>query len=380
MKKRITLWFKNLKNKPSFISVLASLSSILVGITFGFILLLILSFEDSLFGLSNLLFSGVKSISRVGDVLYKAMPLIMTGLAVGFAFKTGLFNIGASGQYLMGAFFALYLGLVLKYPWWICLIAASIGGAIWGAIPGLFKAFLNVNEVITSIMFNWIGLYLVNLIISNQPKMLGDFYGSTADRTANLDVANKSAIIPKLGLNELFNNRTVSIGIIIAIIIAIIIHIILNKTTFGYELKACGFNKDASKYAGINEKRNIILSMTIAGLFAGIGGGLYYLNGGATYAMPKALQAMGFSGIPVALLGQSSPIGIIFSAFFISYIQVGGELMQPEFSSEVINIIISVIIYISAFSLLFKDLIFKKLNRNKNKEISSSNTIVKGDI
>lgn len=368
MMRQIKKQFMNLKTKPSFISVLASVISILVGVLLGFILLILLSPSDSLMGLSNLILSGVSSVKKFGDVLYKAMPLIMTGLAVGFAFKTGLFNIGASGQYLMGAFFALYFGLVFKSPWWICLLFASIGGALWGAIPGIFKAFFNVNEVITSIMFNWIGLYVVNLIISNKAMMLGDFYGATGDRTANLDVANKIAIIPKLGLDVIFQNRTVSIGIIIAILIAIIVYFILNRTTFGYELKACGFNKHASRYAGINEKRNIILSMTIAGCFAGIGGGLYYLNGGVNYAMPKALQSMGFSGIPVALLGQSNPIGIIFSAFFISYIQVGGELMQPEYSSEVINIIVSVIIYISAFSLLFKGVIFKNLNRKKDND------------
>lgn len=363
-------WVKNNAKTPGFNSIKASLTSIAIGILIGLILLFVLKPGDALSGFWRMITTGISSTDKIGKLFYLATPLIMTGLAVAFAFKTGLFNIGASGQYLLGAYFALFTATVLKFPWYLAIIMAGLGGALWGAIPGLFKALLNVNEVITSIMFNWIGLFLVNLLISNTPKMIATYYGaSTGDRTANLQQANPQAIIPTLGLDKIFSGN-MNMSIFIAIFIAIIIFVILNRTIFGYELKAVGYNRHASKYAGINEKKNIILSMTISGALAGIGGGLYYLSGVATYVILKVLQPMGFNGIPVALLASSHPIGVIFSALFISYIQIGGEGMQPEFSPEVVNIVISVIIYTSAFSLLFK-LFFSQKNRfNQNKVIN----------
>jgi general nucleoside transport system permease protein len=156
-----------------------------------------------------------------------------------------------------------------------------------------------------------------------------------------------------------------NISIFIAIAFAIIAWIILSKTTFGYELKACGYNRNASVYAGINAKRNIVLSMVIAGAFAGIGGGLYFLAGTGQYTLVKSLLAAGFNGIPVALLATSSPIGTIFSAFFVSYIQVGGDAMQPDFVREIIDIIISVIIYLAAFALLTRELLARGKQRRE---------------
>ncbi len=343
-----------------FITVLASVISILVGLLIGFILLIVFNPAYALGGLGSIITKGLSSSDKFAKVLYQAAPLIMTGLSVGFAFKTGLFNIGATGQYTVGAFCALVAGVQFHLPWWVCLIAAMIGGAVWGFIPGICKALFNVNEVITSIMFNWLGLFMVNLLLNNMPMMLANYWGaSNKDRTAALASANPSAIIPKLGLDKLFDSNYMNISIFIAVLIAVLIFIILEKMTFGYELKACGFNKDASIYAGINAKRNIVLSMVISGALAGIGGGIYYLSGTAQYTIVKSLLSMGFNGIPVALLGASSPIGIIFAALFISYIQVGGEALQPEYAKEIIDIIIAVIIYLSAFSLLVKNILGK---------------------
>ena len=267
-------------------------------------------------------------------MLYFATPLILTGLSVGFAFKTGLFNIGAAGQFIMGAFAAVYIGVkwtFLPAPWhWIAaLIAAALVGGLWALIPGLLKAYMNVHEVIATIMMNYIGMYLANYLV----KLT--VYDSTRGLSQN---TAQSATLPKGGLDYLFYNplgstkdmSTVNSGIWIAIAIAIIMYIILNKTTFGYELKACGFNPHASKFAGINDKRNIVLSMVIAGMLAGLGGGLLFLSGanGRHIKVVDVLAAEGFNGIPVALLGLSNPIGIIFSAIFISYITLGGNYLQ----------------------------------------------------
>lgn len=355
--------------KQGIVNIAASVVSILIGLLFGFILLVVFNPGASLNGLENMLTTGLKNTEKFAKVLYTAAPLLMTGLSVGFAFKTGLFNIGASGQYTMGAFCALVAAIRFQLPWYACILAAMIGGAVWGAIPGIFKAFFNVNEVITAIIFNWIGLFTVNLALNNMPVMLANHWGAPYNnKTAPLASANKAAILPKLGLDELMDSNYMNIGIFIAIIFAIIMWIILNKTTFGYELKACGYNRSASQYAGINARRNIVLSMLISGALAGVGGALYYLSGTGQYIIEKTLLGMGFNGIPVALLASSNPVGTIFSALFISYIQVGGDALQPEFAKEIIDIIIATIIYLSAFSLLMREIIIKLAVRRRRGE------------
>lgn len=376
-----------------FSSILASIVSIAIGLFLGFLLLLIFNSAKAGAGFGALLTDGISTPKKIAKVLYQAAPLILTGLSVAFAFKTGLFNIGASGQYVVGAFCALYSGIILGMPWYVSLLFAFLGGMLWGFIPGLCKALFNVNEVITSIMFNWIGLYTVNLLIKNTPLMIQNAWagGVITNRTANLTLVQNTlgvqTSIPKAGLDTLFaGSNYMNISIFIAILVSIIVYIILSKTTFGYELKACGFNKDASIYAGINSKKNIILSMAIAGGLAGLAGGIYYLSGTAEYLIEKTLPAMGFNGIPVALLASSHPIGVIFSSLFISYIQVGGEALQRyKYSTEIINIIIAAIVYLSAFSFLFKLKIGKFLEKKEEKnanaeEVEQNNNNVKKEV
>lgn len=356
---------KKLHINAGVLSFISSVVSVIMGLVLGYILLHLFNSPFANKGIVTLLSTGFTDSSKFAKVLYSASPILLTGLSVGFAFKTGLFNIGASGQLTIGAFLALVYAVIFQMPWYICLFVAVIGGAIWGAIPGIFKAYFNVNEVITSIMFNWIAVFLVNLLIYNMPYMISKSWGSVnTDRTPELKIANQSAILPKLGLDEKFGWNYFNIGIFIAIIVAIIIWIILQKTTFGYELKACGLNKNASIYAGINAGKNIVLSMLIAGALAGLGGGIYYLSGTTQYTLLKEISAIGFNGIPVALLASSNPLGIIFSSLFISYIQVGGDSLQPEFAKEIIDIIISSIIYISAFSLLMREIIRKLISKS----------------
>jgi simple sugar transport system permease protein len=223
-----------------------------------------------------------------------------------------------------------------------------IAGAVWGSGPGLLKAFFNVNEVITSIMMNYIGMYLVNMTI------VKTVYDSLKNQTKPV---LKSAILPKAGLDKLFNTSNVNIGIIIVILAVAIIYIILQKTTFGYELKACGINKEASRYAGINEKKSIILSMVIAGALSGLGGGLLYLSGSGKYLhVLDVLAPEGFSGISVALLGMSHPIGIFLSGLFIAHLVGGFNIQLYNFVPEIIDMIVAVIIYCGAFALLFKQI------------------------
>ena len=394
MKQKLTdLYAKNGTKK-----VLASLLSILAGLLLGSIVVIIVGLAEQKITTAGmwegvrLIFAGILSTGRdaagaltwgfnaqnVGNMLFRAMPLIMTGLSVAVAFKTGLFNIGAAGQYTVGAYFALYSAIVMKLPWWACLLAAALGGAIWGSIPGLFKAFLNVNEVITSIMFNWIGLYAVNTLIYQGGT--GVMFNTNTTKTYTIKQASPGSLLPTfnvgIGGKDYFGAMFLpTIGIFIAVAVAVVVWVVLNKTTFGYELKACGHNKDAAKYAGINDKKNIVLSMTIAGALAGLGAGLFYLSGSKEWEplVSTALPAVGFNGISVALLASSNPVGCIFSALFIAHITVGGGFMDASvFPGEVSDIISGVVIYLCAFSLLFKSGILKFFTR-KPKTVSPEN-------
>jgi len=374
---------KNLLYSDGFNHASSSIFSILVGLLFGLIVLVISNSSEAFQGFGIILMGGFSSGAKgIGQVFYFATPLILTGLSVGFAFKTGLFNIGAPGQFIMGAFAAVYIGvkwtfLPAPFHWIVALIAAALIGGLWAFIPGLLKAYLNVHEVIATIMMNYIGMYLVNYLV----KLT--VYDSK--KALSVNVAD-SAVLPKSGLDNIFYNTigstkdmsTVNCGIWIAILIAIIMYIILNKTTFGYELKACGFNQHASKYAGINEKRNMVISMVIAGMLSGLGGALLYLSGanGRHIKVVDILAVEGFNGIPVALLGLSNPIGIIFSAIFIAYITQGGYYLQSlNFVPEVIDIIVACIIYFSAFALFFRNIIKKFIRYQRNKNIVNESKV-----
>lgn len=354
----------------------ASLIAILAGIIAGFIILLISNYANAGKGLLTICMGGFNNgMKGVGQVLYYATPIIMTGLSVGFAFKTGLFNIGATGQLMVGSFVAVYIGVEWTFlpgaTHWICaFLGGMIAGAAWGGIVGVLKAFLNVHEVISSIMLNYIGLYMVNYLVKNS-----SIYNSRMNQSMNVA---PNAVIPKYGLDEIFYNlkgnykdvSSVNAGIFIAIILAIILYIILNRTVFGYELKTCGSNRFAGRYAGINEKRAITISMMIAGALSGAAGAAIYLapSSGEHIEVVEVLASQGFDGIAVALLGLSNPIGIIFSGIFIAHITVGGNFLQSlKYMPEIIDIIIGFIIYFSAFSLFVRGLIARIAERRKLK-------------
>ena len=359
-----------MKKKKDNLGFLSSLFAIIVGLLVGFIILLISNPSQAAAGFVTIITGPVThGMKGIGQVFYYATPIILTGLSVGFAFKTGLFNIGASGQFIIGGFAAVYVGIKCSslgpVQWVVALVAAIIAGMIWGAVPGIFKAFFNVNEVISCIMMNYIGMYLVNFLVSTNTGLYDKI------RNYSKDVA-KTANVPKMGLDKLFAGSSVNGGFIISVIAVIVIYIILQKTIFGYELKAAGFNADASKYAGMNEKRNIILSMAIAGALSALAGGLLYLAGSGKHIVIEDLLASeGFTGISVALLGLSNPIGVLFAGLFIAYITAGGFYLQLlNFSTEIIDIIIAVIIYFSAFSLFVRGFILKIKKNRAEKQLS----------
>lgn len=355
---------KQFVESDGFMSFVSAILAVIAGLIIGFVLLLVSNPEEAGNGMSAILMGGFGTgMNGLGKTLYIATPIIMTGLSVGFAFKTGLFNIGASGQFTAGAFTAIYIGVkwtsLGSFHWVVALLGAIIAGALFGLIPGLLKAYFNVNEVITCIMMNYIGMYGVNLLIRNT------VYDSVRNRT--VAVATQ-ANVPSAGIGEFFGGSSANLGIIIAVLCVVLVYIVLNKTTFGYELKACGKNKDATKYAGINSKRDIVLSMVFAGALAGLGGALLYLSGSGKFIqVVDVIANEGFTGISVALLGMSNPIGILFAGLFIAHITVGGGNMQLcGFVPEIIDIITASIIYCGALSLLIK-LFIGKIRASRKK-------------
>lgn len=361
-----------MKKKRDSIGFLSSLFAIFVGLLIGFIILFFSNPSQAVEGFWTIITGPLTHGSKgIGQVFYYATPIILTGLSVGFAFKTGLFNIGAPGQFIVGAFAAVVVGIkgeaLGNAQWAVALLAAILAGALWGAIPGMVQAYFNVNVVIACIMTNYIGMYMVNYLVSTNKSLYDKI------RNYSKNVAD-TAVIPKMGLDKIFEGSSVNGGFFIAVIAVVIIYIILEKTTFGYELKAAGFNKDASKYAGMNEKRNIVVSMAIAGALSGLAGALLYLAGsGKHIEIVDKLAAEGFNGISVALLGLSNPIGILLAGIFIAYITAGGFYLQLlNFATEIIDIIIAVIIYFSAFSLFVRGFILKVRRKREENAVEKA--------
>lgn len=381
MRTRLSKWRKT----DSARSILASILSILIGMAVGCVIVLIVAATSKDLSMASawegirLIFGGLFSTGRtaagtltfgfnptnLGNMLFRATPLIMTGLSVAVAFKTGLFNIGAPGQYLMGTMATLMLALGIPSEsvpagliWIIAFVGGCLAGALWGAIPGLLKAFLNINEVLACIMTNWLAANLVTWAFdaSNFKNMVENTKSGYIYKTTFNGVAT-----PKMGLDKIFPNSQVNMGIIIAILFAVAMFILMNKTTLGYQLKACGANRHAARYAGIQDKRNIVLSMAIAGALAAAGASLYYLSGNTEFywSTYQSLPDTGFNGIPVALLAANNPIGVIFTGCFMSMLDISGLQLTnlTAYNEYITDVIIAVIVYLSAFSLVIKALI-----------------------
>ena len=403
MKEKLSAFYA----KDSTQKVVASLLSILIGLVVGSLVILIVGLTSKSISTNGawegirLIFAGIFSTGRdasgalswgfnptsVGNMLFRATPLIMTGLSIAVAYKTGLFNIGAPGQYLMGTMVSLMLALSLPTEtmgaflvWLIAFLGGMLAGALWGAIPGLLKAFLNINEVLACIMTNWVAANLVTWLfdISNFKNMVEGTKSGYIYKTTYNGVATA-----KLGLDKLFPGSQVNAGILVAILFAIVMYILINKTTLGYQLKACGSNRHAARYAGIKDKRNIVLSMAIAGSMAGGGAALYYLSGNTEFfwSTYQSLPATGFNGIPVALLAVNNPIAVIFTAIFMSMLDIIGLQLTnlTAYNEYITDVIIAAIVYLSAFALVIRMMIAPKKKRSAEPETERTATVESAD-
>jgi len=361
-----------LLRKDGVQTLIASLACILGGLVVGYIALLIIEPSGAFKAITDVMksflrFPGALKMKYFGQTLVRTVPLLMCALSVLFAYKVGMFNIGVAGQYVAGACAGLYAALAWNLPWWACLICAMAAGAALGAIAGVLKTSCNVNIVISGIMLNWIILYVTNLVLTGVKS-------ANSPYTKALRGNNPAALIPSLGLDKLFNNeKSVTIAIPLAIIMAILVWVVLNKTKFGYELKATGNNYNAAKYAGMKENQNIILTMLIAGALAGMGAGLLYLTGIEDWETTiSSVPGMGFNGIAVAFLGGLSPLGSILSAFFIQYITTGGGNVDLQvYCSQISSLISSLIIYLCAFVAFFKFFIQNQIRKSDEKKAAA---------
>ncbi len=363
----------SLIRSDGFQTLLASLVCILGGLVVGYVVLLIIEPSGAFEAITAVMksffrYPGKLMYKYFGQTLVRTVPLLMCALSVLFAYKVGMFNIGVAGQYVAGACACLYGALAWNLPWYACLVLGMIAGALLGAISGLLKTSRNVNIVISGIMLNWITLYLTNLI-------LGTVKSPTSPYTKALQGTNPAALLPRMGLEKFFNNeKSVTIAIPIAVIMAIVVWVVLNKTKFGYELKATGNNYNAAKYAGMKENQNIILTMLIAGALAGMGAGLLYLTGIEDWETTiSSVPGMGFNGIAVAFLGGLSPLGSILSAFFIQYITTGGGNVDLQvYCSQISSLIASLIIYLCAFVVFFKAFIQARIRKSDERKAAAA--------
>ncbi len=366
------------KSKKAFTSdkaykVYSSLVCVAIGLLLGFIIMVALSPADAIYDFGMLISGGLKyyELEGFGNILATMAPLLCCGVGIIFAYKTGIFNIGAAGQYVLGSFGALVFALKFQLPWYVCVLMAMLFGAIWGVIPAILKVFCNVNEVISGIMLNWIGLLFVNY--SYQTYLFDIVDRGNSYKTYKISEWSWSKL-PNFGVDPDKMGSTFTCAFLIAIIVAIVAFILMEKTTFGYQLKASGYNRHATKYAGINAKKNAIITMAISGAIVGLGASLYYLAGVEEWStqISNVLPQVPWNGIIVAFIAQLNPIGAIFASGFLSVISVGSTATsQSVFPKEISDLITSIIVYLSgltAITMRFIPWIKDKFNRKKKGE------------
>ena len=355
--------FLNFVAENRFIHILLS---ILLGFLVGAIFLAIMGL--SVGEAYGRLITSVTSLKGFSYVIVYSIPYIVVGLSVAFSFKTGVFNIGAEGQFVMGSMAAAVVGIlagglpkIVLIP--LCFLAAMLAGAIWGVIVGVLKTKWGINEVLSMIMFNWVAFYLSNFI-AGIPAIHSD---GTAEATKNIS-ENASTLLSKDVINSLGLCPTANWGILVAIAVTVLVWFIIEKTTLGYELKAVGSNKFAAEYGGINVNRSILTALAISGALAGLGGSLQLMGMGSRISVFSSQEGFGFAGIVVALIGCSNPFGVLIAGIFYGALTFGGsKLNLVGAPTQLINVIVGTVVFFIAISIIFTRLKFLKRKTEKPK-------------
>ena len=337
-----------------FVPIIAIFLGLLVGA-----IVMLMSEHDPIQGYIALWHGIFGSSYSIGETIRQISPYILAGLAVAFAFRTGLFNIGVEGQLIVGWFAAAYVGMAFELPAIIhlplALLAAAVAGALWGLVPGILKATLRVHEVIVTIMMNYIALHVVNALIK-----------SISGGSFKLEKINQTASLRSEFLSNLTDFSTLHYGIIVALLMVVVMWLILEKTKTGYELKAVGFNEQASRYAGMNTNKNIVLSMVISGGFAGLGGAMEALGTFGNISSMGGFTGIGFDGIAVALLGANTPLGVIFGATLFGSLKYGSNNMPNAagIPVEIVSIVIALIIFFVASGYIIR-VVLNRMSKKK---------------
>ena len=332
--------------------------AIIIGFVAGAVLLAVAGINPGLaYGkLLNGVFGQVKYITW--SIVYAA-PLILTGLSVAFSFRTGVFNIGAEGQFVVGSIAACTVGILFDLPAPIhillCIAAAVAAGAVWGIIVGFLKVKRGINEVLSYIMFNWIAFYLSNYIVNLSAIR------RTGGGEASKDVADSARILAPEFITKLTRCTVANWGIVIAVAAAVLVWFVISKTTLGYQLRAVGFSKTAAEYGGINTNKMFLTAMAISGALAGLGGAVQTLGMAGRVSQFASQEQYGFQGITVALIGSSNPVGCIFAGLFYGAMKYGGgKLSLVKAPAEVVDIIMGIIIFFIAIAHMFKVIFNRK--------------------
>ncbi|WP_313891208.1 ABC transporter permease [Psychrobacillus sp.] len=340
------------------VNILVPVVSVILGLLVGAVVMLVSGY-DPVKGYTALWNGIFGDAYAIGETIRQITPYLLAGLAVAFAFRTGLFNIGVEGQLIVGWFAAAYVGIAFDFPTYIhlplAILAAALAGALWGFIPGLLKAKLKVHEVIVTIMMNYIALHSTNALIK--------IVSGGGEKT---DAIKETASLKSAFFESMTDYSRLHYGIFIALAMVLVMWFILEKTTTGYELKSVGFNQHASEYAGMNVNKNIILSMVISGAFAGLAGAMEAL-GTFQYANVKGgFTGIGFDGIAVALLGANSPLGVVFGAVLFGSLKYGALNMPNEagIPVEIVSIVIAIIIFFVASGYVIRYFL-EKINKKK---------------
>ncbi len=354
--------------------VIIPMQAILLGLLISCVLLILtdkeplLLFDGLLKGLLGMDISGGKlfSLRYVGELLVTAMPLILTGLSIAFAYRTGLFNIGAEGQVIMGSLFTLIVGTQIQLPMILhiplALAAGALGGALWALIPGVLKAYFNIIEVVVGIMLNYTAMYISNFVITNM-EGYNNLISPSVHETASLRVG---------WLSDLFGGSRFHLGFIVVIIALIAYWFIIEKTTYGYNLRATGFNKEGAEYAGLKVNQNIVSSMMISGAFSGLAGSLLTLGTFGHILTLTTFGNVGYDGIAVALVGNLTSIGIAFAGILFGLLSVSRPILQMKGIPEEIAGIIAALIVFFVASQKMLVMIRTKL-KERNKELKHEN-------
>ena len=330
-----------------------TLISIVVGFAVGAVFLAAVQIDvGAAYGkLFTSIFANAKSLSY--SVVY-ATPLIILGLSVAFSFRTGVFNIGAEGQFVVGSMAACVVGILVPAPAIVlvplCVLVSAVAGAVWGMIVGILKVKWGINEVLSMIMFNWIAFYLSNYI-AGLPAIKSD---GNAEATKNVQEA-AMILLPKSVISKLGLCNSANWGIFVAILLSIFCYVVIEKTTLGFSLKAVGSNRDAAEYAGINVNRAVLTALGISGAMGGIAGAMNLLGMGQRISIFTAQESYGFQGIIAALIGNSNPLGVFFGGLFYGAIKYGGSRLNLIGApSEVVNVIMGTVVFFIAISHIFK--------------------------